>query len=86
MRKNLSAIKKNQLSLRNRSRNKIYKSAIKNSIKKFILNINQSNVENIMHDLSIVYKKIDKAVKKGVIHKNMAARKKSRLCKILKSN
>ena len=34
-------------------------------------------------DLSLVYKKLDKAAKRGVIHKNKAARLKSKLSKKL---
>jgi len=35
--------------------------------------------------MSAAYSKIDKAVKKGVFHKNNGARKKARLAKALKS-
>nr|QCI05718.1 ribosomal protein S20 [Cryptopleura ramosa] len=82
MQKNLSVLKKNRITLRNRYLNKKYKSGIKISVKKLLISI--KNAENIVENLSIVYKKIDKAVKKGVIHKNTAARKKSRLVKMIK--
>nr|QCI04862.1 ribosomal protein S20 [Bornetia secundiflora] len=89
MKKNLSAIKKTQLALRNNSINKIYKSAIKTSIKKYLLTINNKDkfyLDDSLAYLSIVYQKIDKAITKGIIHKNKGARKKSRLAKILKTN
>nr|YP_009391856.1 ribosomal protein S20 [Acrosorium ciliolatum]ARW60000.1 ribosomal protein S20 [Acrosorium ciliolatum] len=82
MQKNLSALKKTKITLRNRCLNRKYKSSIKTSIKKFLFSIKKS--ENSLENLSMVYKKIDKAVKRGVIHKNMAARKKSRLVKMIK--
>nr|YP_009509281.1 ribosomal protein S20 [Gracilaria vermiculophylla]AXI96931.1 ribosomal protein S20 [Gracilaria vermiculophylla]QXU75136.1 ribosomal protein S20 [Gracilaria vermiculophylla]WDZ68026.1 ribosomal protein S20 [Gracilaria vermiculophylla] len=89
MSKNLSAIKKNQVSLRNRCRNKSYKSAIKTLTKKYILGLN--NTSNSYHNndhlfqLSIIYKKIDKAISKGILHKNNGARKKSLLAKATKN-
>ena len=78
--KNLSAIKRNQISLRNNLRNKNYKSTIKTLIKKTLVAINNSDgIDNkdIALAISEVYSKIDKAVKKGVISKNSGARKKS---------
>nr|YP_009395994.1 ribosomal protein S20 [Dasya naccarioides]ARW65180.1 ribosomal protein S20 [Dasya naccarioides] len=77
---NLSASKRAKLASRNYSRNKTYKVAIKKSIKRYLLNLN--NPDNTLKNLSIVYQKIDKAVKKRVLHKNKGARKKSRLAKM----
>ena len=82
MRKNLSAVKKNQVAVRNRLRNKIYKSSIKTLTKKYINNVNMIDSGNVLHSLGDIYKKIDKAVKRGVLHKNKAARKKSKLAKM----
>ena len=86
MSKNLSAIKKNKIALRNRLRNKIYKSSIKTWTKKYLLsldNISELNINNSVTSLSIVYQKIDKAVKRGVLHKNKGARKKAALAKVI---
>lgn len=83
MSKNLSAIKRVKIALRNRTRNKKYKIAIKKSIKKYLLNVYSNEQNNILTDLSLVYKNIDKAVKKGIWHKNKASRKKSKLSKII---
>ena len=86
MRKNLSAVKKNQVAIRNRMRNKVYKSLIKTSTKKYLYNLKNihllSSQELLIH-LSLVYQKIDKAVKRGVLHKNKAARKKASLIKMM---
>nr|YP_010198613.1 ribosomal protein S20 [Gracilaria pacifica]UAD87029.1 ribosomal protein S20 [Gracilaria pacifica] len=88
MSKNISAIKKNQVSLRNKCRNRSSKSAIKTLMKKYILSLN--NVSNIneshMLHLSVIYKKIDKAVSKGILHKNNGSRKKSRLAKAMENS
>ena len=82
MKKNLSAIKRTQISERNRLRNKYYKSSIKTLIKKTLQNIEQNGEINSKQATFLVaqaYSKIDKAVKKGIVTKNNAARKKSKL-------
>lgn len=89
MPKNLSAIKKNQISLRNCRRNKTYKSVIKTLTKKYLLNLRNVDDKNLyLHtsNLSAVYQKIDKAVKKGILHKNNGARKKSLLARAMKNS
>jgi small subunit ribosomal protein S20 len=82
--------------LRNRIINKRYTSTIKTLSKLFTLKNNEckKNIESdkpndkeknkieISKILKSLYSIIDKAVKKGVIHKNTAARKKSRVGKI----
>ena len=88
MNKNLSAVKRVQIAERNRLHNKYYKSTIKTLIKKTLGNTN--NVDSIDAKkanllVAQAYSKIDKAVKKGVLTKNSAARKKSILFKKLSS-
>nr|YP_009392892.1 ribosomal protein S20 [Caloglossa intermedia]ARW61454.1 ribosomal protein S20 [Caloglossa intermedia] len=85
MLKNLSATKRARTALRNRSKNKKYKIAIKKSIKKYLLDLHDNEKNTILADLSLVYKQIDKAVKKGVWHRNKANRKKSKLSKMITS-
>nr|YP_009732127.1 30S ribosomal protein S20 [Gracilaria spinulosa]QHS70796.1 30S ribosomal protein S20 [Gracilaria spinulosa] len=89
MSKNISAVKKNQISLRNKCRNKSYKSTIKTLTKKYILSLDDIAALNDSNDcmlqLSALYKKIDKAVSKGVLHKNNGSRKKSILAKAMKN-
>nr|QCI07707.1 ribosomal protein S20 [Nitophyllum punctatum] len=88
MPKNLSSIKRISITSRNRLRNKKYKLAIKKSIKKYLFSVKSvdstkiSNLENL-DNLSFIYQKIDKAIKRGVIHKNKGARKKARLAKYM---
>lgn len=57
-------------------RNNEFKLRMKMAIKKFLKNANKSQEE-----LNTVYKYIDKCKKVGVIKKNTAARKKSRVAK-----
>lgn len=80
MTKNLSAVKKDQIALRNNIRNRNYKSAIKTFIKKALSQIDSielidTNQKNFL--IAQAYSKIDKGVKRGVISKNSAARRKS---------
>jgi small subunit ribosomal protein S20 len=75
---------------RNRMINKRYVSTIKTISKLFFLKIktilNNKPTEKekleILNILKNLYSIIDKAVKKGVIHKNTAARKKSKIGKL----
>ncbi|HNY36652.1 MAG TPA: 30S ribosomal protein S20 [Petrotogaceae bacterium] len=63
-----------------KERNKAYKSRFKNSIKKVLSAIEKkAGKEELMTLLSEAFKSIDKAASKGAIHKNQAARRKSRL-------
>ena len=58
--------------------NKEIKSALKTAIKKAYVAI-ETNADNKAEAVSLAVKKIDQAVSKGIIHKNNAARKKSKL-------
>ena len=66
---------------RNRQRNVAAKSEIKTAIKKALVAAQAKDAEAVSSALSAVYKLCDKAVGKGILHKNTAARKKSRLTK-----
>jgi small subunit ribosomal protein S20 len=74
-----SAIKRIRVTERRTLRNKMVKSAVKTAIKKFEAAVNSGNYDEAKALLSHVSHVIDKAAAKGVIHKNAAARKKSRL-------
>ncbi|MDG2990164.1 30S ribosomal protein S20 [Candidatus Synechococcus calcipolaris G9] len=85
-----SAIKRIDITERNRLRNKAYKSAVKTLTKNYIQAVNDysSNPEpealvEVQSRLSTVVSKIDKAVKRGVLHRNTGARRKARLDRIL---
>jgi small subunit ribosomal protein S20 len=58
--------------------NKMLKSALKTNIKKADIAI-QSSAQDSAVALKMAIINIDKAVTKGILHKNTAARKKSRL-------
>ena len=78
-----SAKKALRQSKRRRVRNLIYKRKIKElskKLKKFVL---ENKIKEAKELLPQVYKILDKAAKIGVIKKNTAARKKSRLTKLI---
>jgi small subunit ribosomal protein S20 len=88
-----SAIKRIQVSERNRLRNKSYKTAIKTLTKKYFDAVRQYAAEPTPEQMALVeermssaYSKIDKAVKRGVIHTNNGARKKARISRVLKNS
>jgi small subunit ribosomal protein S20 len=87
-----SAIKRVQIAERNRLRNKSYKSAVKTLTKRYLAAVEQyaanpsdEAMQQVQSRMSAAYSKIDKAVKKGVLHRNNGARRKSRLVKALKA-
>ena len=66
-------------------RNNMIKSGYKSAVRKFEEAIEAGNIEEAKTLFVEATKKIDQACTKGVIVKNTAARKKSRLSKILNS-
>ena len=78
-----SAIKRVKISEKNRLHNASQKSDLRTSIKTFEQAVNNQNAAEAEALLRVVSKKLEKAATKGLIHKNAAARKKSRLAKRL---
>ncbi len=78
-----SGIKRNRQSVKRRLRNKMARSEIKTYLKKIITAVEEKkNAEAI--ELSKAYiSKLDKAVKRHILHKNTVNRNKSRVNKIL---
>jgi small subunit ribosomal protein S20 len=76
-----SAKKAAKRSLKNYEVNLQFKIAMRKSIKEYIKTLEAEWKDKAKELLSKVYKTIDKAAKRGVIKKQTAARKKSRLAK-----
>jgi len=70
---------------KSRIRNKAQKSTLKTSIKTYEASLKEDNMDAAREKLIQVSSLIDKSVSKGILHKNNAARKKSRLTKKLNS-
>ncbi|WP_017414437.1 30S ribosomal protein S20 [Clostridium tunisiense] len=66
-------------------RNTMLKSALKTKIKKYEAAIASQDLELAKESFKVVVKALDMAASKGIIHKNKAARKKSRLATKLNS-
>ena len=84
---NIKSAKKRILTAeRNYERNVAFRSAIKTAVKKVIVlaQAKEKDQAAINTALSAAYKLCDKAVSKGILHKNTAARKKSRLVLAIK--
>ena len=78
-----SAKKALRQSIKRRKRNLIYKNKIKELTKKVISLAAEKKTEETKKILPQLYKILDKAAKVGVIKKNTASRKKSRITKFL---
>lgn len=79
-----SAKKALRQGLRRKAQNSIYKDKIKNLLKEVRGLIAQKKIEEAKKILPQVFKILDKSAKVGVIKKNNADRKKSRLAKAIK--
>ena len=76
-----SAKKRVLITQRNTERNTAFKTSIKTAIKKVLACAASDDKSELNALLSKVYQLCDKAAGKGILHKNTAARKKSRLTK-----
>jgi small subunit ribosomal protein S20 len=74
-----SAIKRAKTNEKRREHNASQKSAMRTAVKKFLTAVEKQDKEQALVLLREATRKLDKAVTKGLIHKNAAARKKSRL-------
>lgn len=64
-------------------RNKMVKSAMKTAIKKFETAVASSDLDKAMAAFKVAVAKVDRAATKGIIPKNTAARRKSRIAREL---
>ena len=79
-----SGIKRVQVAERNRLRNVSIKSAVKTRFKRVQEAMAQGSDQQATSDLlKVAISSIDRAARKGIIHPNTAARRKSRLMKRL---
>lgn len=76
-----SAIKRAKQNEKRRLHNASQKSALRTAVKKVELAVNRNDADAAKEALVTATKKLDKAVTKGLIHRNAADRKKSRLAK-----
>ncbi|NUT33614.1 MAG: 30S ribosomal protein S20 [Hamadaea sp.] len=80
-----SQIKRNRQNEKARLRNKAVKSSLKTSVRKFHEAAQAGDAAKAAELLQAATRQLDKAVSKGVIHKNQAANRKSSIAKQLNS-
>ena len=80
-----SAIKRNKQNQKKRIRNRVYRGRARTFVQKARKVIEHGNVEEAKTATLTAISTLDKAAVKGIIHRNNAARRKSRLMKRLAS-
>jgi small subunit ribosomal protein S20 len=76
-----SAKKRTRQNAKRNLHNRVVKAAMKTQIKKFIAMLNEKPAEEVKKELDHTISVLDKVGKRGIIHKNNIARKKSALYK-----
>jgi small subunit ribosomal protein S20 len=80
-----SAKKAYRQSLRKKAQNRVRKDATKKILKELMSLVSQKKAKEAKEFLAKAYKTIDKSAKIGIIKKNTASRKKSRMAKLVAS-
>lgn len=78
-----SQIKRNRQNLKKRARNRIYRGTARSMVKDARVALASNDPEQAKIAVTAAVSALDKAAEKGVLHKNNAARRKSRLMKKL---
>ncbi len=78
-----SAKKALRQNLRRQTKNKIMKNKLKAILKETRKLVSQKKTVEAQKNLPAIFKAIDKTAKKGIIKKNTAARRKSRIARLL---
>lgn len=65
-----------------RARNQEVRTSLKTYVKKVRVASEEGDKEKIAEALRLATKNLDKAVQRGIIHKNQASRRKSRIAKV----
>lgn len=76
-----SAIKRARQNIRRNKRNTAIRSALRTAVKKVVGAIEEADVTAVQADLPQAIRALGKATTKGIVHKNFAARKISRLAR-----
>lgn len=58
---------------------------LRKTIKKFLALVNAKSATEAQSTLKLVYKKLDKAAKRHILHDNTASRRKARFSRLVKS-
>ncbi len=80
-----SAIKRNRQNEKRRLHNRVYRGGARTQIRSARVAISEGDKDTAAAEVKAAIRKLDVAAAKGIIHKNNAARRKSRLMKQLNS-
>ena len=80
-----SAIKRNKQNKKRRLRNRIYRGRARSSVRNAKAAIELGDIDSAREATLQAVSALDKAAEKGILHKNNASRRKSRLMKRLAS-
>jgi small subunit ribosomal protein S20 len=80
-----SQIKRNQRSLRERQENRQYTSQIKTYFRRLQVAVESGDDATADEEHRRLIKLVDKAIKRGALHRNAGARKKSRAARLRRS-
>ena len=78
-----SQIKRNKQNEKRRIRNRVFRGRARTYLRKALQTIEEGEIKTAVEATHSAVRSLDKAAEKGVIHKNNAARRKSRLMKKL---
>ena len=79
----LSAKKRIRQNIKSRGRNRWRKQQVKEAVRVFDEALRAGEMDKAAEQLKVVYRRLDQVAAKGTIHKNTAARRKSRLARQL---
>ncbi|HVH25815.1 MAG TPA: 30S ribosomal protein S20 [Vicinamibacterales bacterium] len=85
MASHVSALKAHRQSLKNRERNRHYRSRLRNALRDIRSAVDQNNLAAAKSALKQTISLIDKMTSKGIIHRNAGGRYKSRISARLSS-
>ena len=85
MARNKQAMKRHRQSLKRRARNKHYKSTMRTFVKRVRMAAAEGDGGKAKKALTEAMRIIDKVAGKGIVHRNAAARTKSRLARLVQS-
>ena len=78
-----SALKAHRQSLNHRIRNRTVKGSVRAAVKRTRTQIEDGELDAARDSIEVAMSRLDRAAKKGIIHPNNAARRKSRLMRQL---
>ena len=77
--------KRNLTNEKRRLQNAAFKSSVRTAVRNVETAVANKNLEQAQEALKLACTKLDKALAKGIFHKNFVSRNKSRLAKLLNS-